>query len=846
MSSVSDIITSPRSQPLAIFREVGRTRWATHAFLAIRLCFITLWLFTSLYCLLAYIPFSYYWLIQVPVVSWLPVLVRLHPLIYWALLVAVSATLAPDLRRPATRRITIYFLGAQAVAGVAMIWRLRLASVPPDFRAFYWSLCALAPMVLLALVDFAAGTTISPPRRGLSLRASVGAAVSVAVVYAVTAWLRRPEGVQYGSAELVGMAWNLVSLLGLFLGLFALVQMAGIFARHSGSERVYLVTLTTIGFVIGALVLRKVIFTSLAFNGRRALLFALVMAAATAVALCGMAVRLRAGGGQWTFSCVVLGPLRKRAVLVVAIALVLAAPSAFPALLGALDWESVLQKLSILAIWAIALAIFQANTKPRAKPYSTAAVLLLALGVGCGYKALVWSQAYWPRLTGSDVDAATVIERYGGYDLSAKVAGDLLLPMVDDDAHAAFYAFLNANTNLPESAAVHHPEVNLAERLTRTSGPKPNIFIIVVDSLRQDYLAPYNPKVDFTPNIAQFGSESVVLENAFTRYAGTALSETTIWVGGMQVHKLYMQPFSQVNSLQKLVDAEGYTQFVTVDPELKLVLQPSPRRVELDKDVRYWAEYDLGNTLKQLESEIDTRGGAALPVFFFSQPHNIHGLALFRHRAAKQPRRAYPGFKATVAAELERMDAAFGEFIAFLKARRMYDNSIIVLTSDHGECFGESGRLGHTNTLFPQVTRIPLIIHLPAAMRDKLVWDSKAVAFSGDVTPSLYYLLGHRPIVHNPVLGRPLFTATRTELESYLQPDYLLVSSYSPVYAILSDRGRSLFIVDARGANYFYDLVQDPQALHNQVTETVRERNEALIRKHVEEIDRFYGFDPAK
>jgi len=173
----------------------------------------------------------------------------------------------------------------------------------------------------------------------------------------------------------------------------------------------------------------------------------------------------------------------------------------------------------------------------------------------------------------------------------------------------------------------------------------------------------------------------------------------------------------------------------------------------------------------------------------------------------------------------------------------LYDNSIIILTADHGDSYGEFGRYGHSTFLFPEVIRIPLIVHLPQRMRGQLCWNVDQLAFNTDITPSLYYLLGHRPIINNELFGRPLFTQTRAEQTKYVRHYYLLVSSYAPVYAILGGDGKSLFIADAvNGKQYFYDLADDPLGSRNHATAHAAKENEPLIRHQIELIDSFYGW----
>ena len=57
----------------------------------------------------------------------------------------------------------------------------------------------------------------------------------------------------------------------------------------------------------------------------------------------------------------------------------------------------------------------------------------------------------------------------------------------------------------------------------------------------------------------------------------------------------------------------------------------------------------------------------------------------------------------TYDAELRSVDEAFGRLVEFLRDEGLYDNAIIVLTSDHGEEFGEHGFVGwHSHTLYDE------------------------------------------------------------------------------------------------------------------------------------------------
>jgi arylsulfatase A-like enzyme len=188
------------------------------------------------------------------------------------------------------------------------------------------------------------------------------------------------------------------------------------------------------------------------------------------------------------------------------------------------------------------------------------------------------------------------------------------------------------------------------------------------------------------------------------------------------------------------------------------------------------------------------------------------------------------------------MDGCFGELIKHLKSRELFDNSIVILTSDHGDSLGEKGKWGHSYWMFPEILRVPLIIHLPARLQKYPAWNPKSIAFTTDITPTLYYLLGHRPITRNALFGRPLITLTETEQTEYLQKSYLVVSSYGPVYGILGGDGQSLFIADAvNEKNYFFNLADDPRGTRNRLTDAIRGENEKLIHDLVVSVNQFYG-----
>jgi arylsulfatase A-like enzyme len=268
--------------------------------------------------------------------------------------------------------------------------------------------------------------------------------------------------------------------------------------------------------------------------------------------------------------------------------------------------------------------------------------------------------------------------------------------------------------------------------------------------------------------------------------------------------------------------------------------------VKLDMDKELWNHLEIGSTVRQAESVLDTHSESQGPIFFYDQPKNVHQFArndVPSPTSQHWPER--PGLNTRITYEVHWVDKCLGEFFAYLKQRGMYDNSIIIVTSDHGDATGEFGRMSHSTSIWPEIMKVPLIIHLPPKMRKRLVFDDTRLSTLTDITPTLYYLLGHRPIVQNTVYGRPLFAETRQELDHYPKQDLLLASDVRAVYGILTADGRYLYTTyDSPAQSYLFDLAADPNAERNLLTPPLKQRYDEEIIERLHLIADFYGYKP--
>jgi arylsulfatase A-like enzyme len=247
-------------------------------------------------------------------------------------------------------------------------------------------------------------------------------------------------------------------------------------------------------------------------------------------------------------------------------------------------------------------------------------------------------------------------------------------------------------------------------------------------------------------------------------------------------------------------------------------------------------DFEFCRTLGELESRLQS-GDRTSAVFAYSLSQDIH--------MSRLPRTAEGGdefrqFYAPYAVKVHALDACFGRFIDELKRLRMYEQSLIVLTSDHGEMLGEDGYFGHSYHLFPQIVRVPLIVHLPASV-SRASLDPAAVSRTIDIAPTLHAALGYKTVRTSELMGRALVGEDSQSFERR-RATYVVAASYGAVYATLRHNGRRLYIANGiRGGDQAFERGSNGAWAPAEVSEGLRAVNQYEIRRHVNEIARLYG-----
>jgi len=293
------------------------------------------------------------------------------------------------------------------------------------------------------------------------------------------------------------------------------------------------------------------------------------------------------------------------------------------------------------------------------------------------------------------------------------------------------------------------PEPDLA---ARPAGAPPDVLLVSLDTTRADHLGVYGHPEPTSPVIDRLAGESIVFERAVSTSSWTLPAHASLFTGKLPTaHGAGYDPEGELvlrdalagddvpplrvstiaNGEQTLAErlAEaGYTTLgVAGGPWLKRVFG-------LTAGFTAWNDSavtslngatapDVTDAALDLLADVDER-----PFFLFVNYFDPHGpyrpplldrlrvlgnpLAWLRGGPwlARLQRNGYDG-------EIRRMDRELGRLLDELRARGRYRDTLIVVTADHGELFGEGGHSGHGSYLSEAELHVPLLVKLPGGQR---------------------------------------------------------------------------------------------------------------------------------
>ncbi|MBD3868563.1 MAG: sulfatase [Acidobacteria bacterium] len=275
-----------------------------------------------------------------------------------------------------------------------------------------------------------------------------------------------------------------------------------------------------------------------------------------------------------------------------------------------------------------------------------------------------------------------------------------------------------------------------------SDAPKPNIVLIVMDTTRQDHLSCYGYDRANTPNLEELARESTLFRSAYSVGSWTPPGHASLFTGLYPAaHGCTQENWTLSGDLVTLAEILGGAGYRTVGiTENATVSAASGFDQGFDEYHETW-RHDIpqDNPAVALFNSSMATIDPEFPFFLFVnfiEPHAPYkSSGEFIDTYVKDPGSGPDGndtqdyylgrlnwnepefahMQALYDAEILYTDQQIGRIIDRLKQDNLWDNTVFIVTSDHGENIGDHGHMEHYFTLYESVVRIPLLIHYPQA-----------------------------------------------------------------------------------------------------------------------------------
>jgi arylsulfatase A-like enzyme len=421
---------------------------------------------------------------------------------------------------------------------------------------------------------------------------------------------------------------------------------------------------------------------------------------------------------------------------------------------------------------------------------------------------------------------------------------------------------------------------------------RPNVLLISIDTLRADHLSCYGYERETTPNIDRLAAAGARFSRAYSTAVWTPPAHGSMLTGlypsqhgvvdenrltdsiapiaetlsGEGYETLGVVNNSQVGELTALHRGHRTFHEVWRGVKAKTFVERGLRALNRKYlELRGANDHGAKQTTDIARQWIEQRGSAETPFYMFLhyiEPHNpILAPEPYRYRfadprAAKidrakvnavadnplicytDPIELTPAENALLEGlydgEIAYVDSLIGGLMDCLKRSGHYDDTLIILTADHGEHFGEHGMYSHVSSLYEPIVHIPLIVKFPGTDGGPGVCPGLAQLV--DIVPTIAHFTGAEPPHAAKLKGRSLNQADAAspghefvfaEWEGRI-PYFVRKRLIGKDSAAICDRllAPMTMIRDERyklirredGAEELYDLDGDPQESENLAT----------------------------
>ena len=343
-----------------------------------------------------------------------------------------------------------------------------------------------------------------------------------------------------------------------------------------------------------------------------------------------------------------------------------------------------------------------------------------------------------------------------------------------------------------------------------------NLLVIMVDALRGDAFHSAGYHRNLTPFLDKWAREEAISFRRAYSQGGGSFAAFPFLVGGRSRFNLYGANLYQENLYFKIAQAEGIQNVMVMkDYGPRAIFPPDFPVLELGATKTSAARRSVpaDAVFNLAVSAIDNlaEGERFLCFLPLMDVHNDLWKKEDGLDFGDSPRDVYDN-------NLSYVDRSFQRFVTWLRKKGIYEKTVILFISDHGEQFWEHGASLHGHTLYEEEIRIPLIL-LAHGIRARI--DDVPV-IAADMAPTFAELAGYsvKPPYDDAHMGISLVPLLRgRERNRYLHRDIVGRASFKRRYFIYRNWEWKLIYFAELDLLQLFNTVEDPGETRNLLQE---------------------------
>ncbi|MFQ5732385.1 MAG: sulfatase [Planctomycetaceae bacterium] len=395
----------------------------------------------------------------------------------------------------------------------------------------------------------------------------------------------------------------------------------------------------------------------------------------------------------------------------------------------------------------------------------------------------------------------------------------------------------------------------------------PNLMILFLEGVTPQSISAYGKRrLKGTPHIDALAQDGVLFSEARCFYPSTwdawfsTVSGRFLRIKEFDMSRSFHDRYSRYNNLYKVLKLAGVNRWCHMDT-LPFFPMLVPHAMRHSEKTAWMSDFNSNVSAEEEERGVwrgDKRNERMLKFLDDLKPGDKFFVC--EHMSDTHfPWREVPGLEWTAGdavafngkrydnynryfQTIARMDRQVGELVDKLKQKGLYDNTMIVIVSDHGCQWWEHEHMYYVSHLYEQCLRVPMIVRVPGVNGRRVVDEP---VLQVDILATVLDLAGVKPANPHrdcPLAGRslvPLMTGTASpeERRRFVQRDIPLMTHFDKLGVLAHSRYKLIFN-RTMGTYKLFDVREDPAEMTNladsrpQLLEELSGKLRTLIRRH--------------